>query len=97
MTSDDVRARCLSMMHQLLTQGLQRPLYFAAVTPDGAMTAGSSETIAGGVQPLVNPSAMCVPFPLYRLPIHCLFVDPQGKVAHGRIEGSGAVSCRVLP
>jgi hypothetical protein len=80
----------------MLTQGFERPIYFVAVMSDGSTTVGSSETITGGVQPLVKTDATSGPFALYLLPIHVLFVDPQAKVAHGVIEGFGSVSYRVL-
>ena len=75
---------------------IQYCVYFTAVAIDGLTTIGSSETVIGAIQPLVKTAASG-PFAMYLLPIHCLFVDPQGKVAHGVIGGSGAVSCRVLP
>jgi hypothetical protein len=96
MTSDDLRDQCITMINQLLTQGCERPIYFTAVAIDGLTTIGSSETVIGAIQPLVKTAASG-PFAMYLLPIHCLFVDPQGKVAHGVIDGSGAVSRRVLP
>jgi hypothetical protein len=97
MMSDDFREHCIELINRMLTQGFERPIYFVAVTTDGSTTVGSSETVTGSVQPLVKTDATSGPFALYLLPVHCLFVDPQGKVAHGVIEGWGAVSCRILP
>jgi hypothetical protein len=96
MTSDDFREKCIEMINRILAQGFERPIYFAAIAIDGLTTIGSSETVIGAIQPLVKTAASG-PLAMYLLPIHCLFVDPQGKVAHGVIDGSGAVSCRVLP
>ena len=94
MTSDDVREKCIEMINQLLDQGFQRPIFFSAIAIDGLTIVGSSETVTGAALPLV---ATFGPFTLHLVPIHVLFVDPQGKVAHGVIDGPGAVSCHVLP
>jgi hypothetical protein len=38
-----------------------------------------------------------IAFARYLLPIHLLLVDPQGRVAYGVIDASGAASVRLLP
>jgi hypothetical protein len=94
MTSDDVREKCLEMINRILDQGFQRPIYFCAIAIDGLTLIGSSETVTGIAQPLVATSG---PFAMHLLPINVLLVDPNGRVAHSVIDGSGAVSCRLLP
>jgi hypothetical protein len=96
MTSEDFREKCTEMLNQLLDQGFTRPIYFAAIAIDGLTTSGSSETVTGTVQPLVKTDGTFGSHAIYLLPIHVLFVDPRGQVAHGVIHGSGSVSCRVL-
>jgi hypothetical protein len=96
MTSDDFREKCIEMINRILAQGFERPIYFAAIAIDGLTTIGSSETVTGAAQPLVKTDATAGSLTMYLLPINVLFVDPKGKVAHGVIDGSGAVSCRVL-
>jgi len=86
MTSDDVREKCIEMINGLLDQRFQRPIYFSAIAIDGLTIIGSSETVTGAVQSQVATSG---PFALHLLPIHVLFVDPTGQVAHGVIDGSG--------
>jgi hypothetical protein len=94
MTSDDVRAQCPAMINQLLTRGLERPLYVAAVTPDGSTTLGSSETVTGGVQPLVkNQRHGCALPPVsaaHPLPV-CRSAG-EGRAWHDRWR-----ACRVVP
>jgi hypothetical protein len=94
MTSDDVRERCIEMINRILERGFQRPIHISATAIDGLTTIGSSETVTGAARPLLATSG---PYALHLLPINVLFVDPQGKVAHGVIDGSGAVTCRILP
>ena len=94
MTSDDVREKCIEMINQLLDQEFQRPIFFSAIAIDGLTIVGSSETVTGTALPLVATSG---PFTLHLVPIHVLFVNPQGKVAHGVIAGPGAVVCHILP
>jgi len=94
MTSDDVRDRYIEMINQIFEQGFRRPIYFSAIAIDGLTISGSSETITGAAQPLV---AMSGPYALHLLPVNVLLVDPQRKVAHGVIDASGAVTCRILP
>jgi hypothetical protein len=96
MTSDDFREKCIEMINRILAQGFERPIYFAAIAIDGLTTIGSSETVTGAAQPLVKTDATAGSLTVYLLPINVLFVDPKGKVAHGAINGSGAVSSRVL-
>jgi hypothetical protein len=96
MTSDNFREPCIEMINQLLAQGFERPIYFAAIAIDGMTTIGSSETITGSARPLVKTDSPSEPFAMYLRPINFLFVDPRGKVAHGAIDGSGSISCRVL-
>ncbi len=87
----------MALMNQLLTQGFVRPITFAAIAGDGLTTAGSSETITGTVPLGVKTAAPPEAFAQYLLPIHFLFVDAQGRVAHGVIDSSGAASVHVLP
>jgi hypothetical protein len=93
MTSDDFREQCIAMINQILDQGFEHPIYFAAVAIDGLTVVGSSETVTAPAQLMLATSG---PFAMYLLPINFLFVDPKGKAAHGVIDGSGAVSCCVL-
>ena len=93
MTSDDFREQCIEMIDCILNLGFEQPIYFTAIAIDGRTTIGSSETVGGSPQPMVVTAG---PFTLYLPPIHVLFVDPKGKVAHGIMEDSGAVSCGVL-
>jgi hypothetical protein len=93
MTSDDFREQCIEMINRILDQGFEHPIYFTAIAIDGLAVVGSSETVTGAAQLTVATSG---PFAMYLLPINFLFVDPKGKVAHGLIDGSGSVSCRVL-
>jgi hypothetical protein len=86
----------IEMINRILAQGFERPIYFAAIAIDGLTTIGSSETVTGAAQPLVKTDATAGSLTVYLLPINVLFVDPKGKVAHGAINGSGAVSSRVL-
>jgi hypothetical protein len=96
MTADDFREQCTEMLNQLLGQGFTRPIYFAAIAIDGLTTSGSSETVTGVIQPLVKTGATAGAAAMYLLPIHVLFVDPNGRVAHGVIHASGAISYRIL-
>jgi hypothetical protein len=96
MTPDDFCEKCMEMLNQLLGQGFMRPIYFAAIAIDGLTTRGSSETVSGAVRALVKTDATAGASALYLLPIHVLFVDPNGQVAHGVIQDPGAVSCRIL-
>ncbi len=97
MTADEFRARCTALLNQLLTQGFVRPVAFAAIASDGLTTSGSSETVTGtiplGVKTTPPPGALA----LYLLPVHLLFVDPQGHVAYGLLGRSGADGLRILP
>jgi hypothetical protein len=96
MTTDDFREHCLVLMNQLLAQGFARPIAFAAIASDGLTTAGSSETVTGAVLSGVKTTPPDA-FARYVLPIHLLFVDAQGRVAHGVISDSGTASVRILP
>jgi hypothetical protein len=98
MQTDDFRAQCLATIHHLLTQGFVRPISFAAIASDGLTTIGSSETVIGPPAELgVKTHATHGPFHLYLLPIHVLFIDPQGRAAYTRIDRSGSPSLRMLP
>jgi hypothetical protein len=96
MTSEDFRETCIALLNQLLDQGFQHPIYFAAIAMDGLTTSGSSETVTGAVQPLEKTGTTSGARIMYLLPVNVLFVDPRGQVAHGVIHGPGSVSCRVL-
>jgi hypothetical protein len=97
MTTNDFREHCIVLINQLLAQGFERPIALAAIASDGLTTAGSSETITGTVLSEVKTTAPPDSFARYLLPIHILFVDAQGRVAHGVISHSGAASVRILP
>jgi hypothetical protein len=97
MTTNDFREHCIALINQLLAQGFERPIALAAIASDGLTTAGSSETITGTVLSEVKTTAPPDSFARYLLPIHILFVDAQGRVAHGVISHSGAASVRILP
>jgi hypothetical protein len=97
MTTNDFREHCIALINQLLAQGFERPIALAAIASDGLTTAGSSETITGTVLSEVKTTAPPDSFARYLLPIHILFVDAQGRVAHGVISHSGASSVRILP
>jgi hypothetical protein len=93
MTPDDVQASCLEMINRLLVEGFERPIYFSAIAIDGLTTVGSSESVTGSVPVRVATSSA---INLYLPPIHFLFVDPKGRVAHGVIEASGTLQYRIL-
>jgi hypothetical protein len=93
MTSDDFREQCVEMINQILDQGFEHPIYFTAIAIDGRTTIGSSETISGPVQLMLATSG---PVAFYLMPINFLFVDPEGRVAHGVINGEDSVSCSIL-
>jgi hypothetical protein len=97
MTTDDFREHCMALINQLLAQGFERPITLAAIASDGLTTAGSSETITGTVLSGEKTTAPPGTFARYLLPIHLLFVDAKGRVAHGVIGPSGAASVRILP
>ena len=97
MTTDDFREYGMALIDQLLTQGFARPITFAAIASDGLTTAGSSETISGTVLTGVKTTAPPGAFAHYLLPIHFLFVDVRGQVAHGVIGPSGTASVHILP
>jgi hypothetical protein len=97
MTTNDFREQCVALINQLLAQGFKRPIALAAIASDGLTTAGSSETITGAVLAEVKTAAPPDAFARYLLPIHILFVDTEGRVAHGVISNSGAASVRILP
>jgi hypothetical protein len=97
MQAEDFRAQCLATMDHLLTQGFVRPIAFAALASDGLATLGSSETVTGPPAELgVKTHATHGAFPLYLLPLHVLFVDPQGRAAYTLTDGAGATSLRML-
>jgi hypothetical protein len=97
MTTNDFREHCIALINQLLAQGFERPIALAAIASDGLTTAGSSETITGTILSEVKTTAPPDSFARYLLPIHILFVDARGRVAHGVISHSGAASVRILP
>ena len=98
MQADDFRAQCLATMNHLLTQGFVRPISFAAIASDGLGTLGSSETVIGPPAELgVKTHATRGPFHLYLLPLHVLFIDPQGRAAYTLTDGTGSTSLRMLP
>jgi hypothetical protein len=96
MTTDEFREHGMALINQLLAQGFARPIAFAAIASDGLTTAGSSETITGTVPSGEKTTAPPGAFARYLLPIHLLFVDAQGRVAHGVIGTSGTASVRIL-
>jgi hypothetical protein len=96
MTPNGFREDCMALIDQLLTQGFVRPITLAAIAGDGLTTAGSSETITGTVLSGVKTSVPPDAFARYLLPIHILFVDPQGRVAYGVIRDSGTASVHIL-
>ena len=73
-----------------------RPIALAAIASNGLTTAGSSETISGTVRSEVKTTTPPEDFARYLLPIHILFVDVQGRAAHGVIDQSGSASVRIL-
>ena len=97
MTPDEFREHGIALFNQLLAQGFERPIALAAIASDGLTTAGSSETITGTVRSEVKTAAPSDAFAYYLLPIHILFVDCQGRVAHGVISALGVASVRLLP
>jgi hypothetical protein len=97
MTTDDFRARCAALIDRMLTQGFVRPIAFAAIASDGLATSGSSETVTGTIPLGVKADPARGPLALYLLPVHLLFVDPQGRVAYGVLGLSGADALRLLP
>jgi hypothetical protein len=97
MTTDAFREHGMALINRLLTQGFERPITFAAIASDGLTIAGSSETITGTVLSGVKTTAPPGAFARYLLPIHFLFVDVQGRVAHGVIGTSGTASVHILP
>jgi hypothetical protein len=98
MQADDFQAQCLATMNHLLTQGFVRPISFAAIASDGQAILGSSETITGPPADLpVKTHATHGPFHLYLLPLHVLFIDPQGHAAYTLTDGAGSTSLRMLP
>jgi hypothetical protein len=97
MQADDFRAQCLATMNDLLTEGFVRPISFAAIAGDGLTTLGSSETAAGPPAELgVKTHATHGPLHLYLLPLHVLFVDPQGRAAYTLTDRAGSTSLRML-
>jgi hypothetical protein len=86
-----------ALINQLLAEGFERPIALAAIASNGLTTAGSSETITGTVRSEVKTTTLPGAFAHYLLPIHFLFVDVQGRVAHGVIDQSGTASVRILP
>jgi hypothetical protein len=97
MTTDDFREYSTALINQLLAQGFERPITFTAIASDGLTTGGSSETITGTVLSGEKTTAPPGAFARYLLPIHLLFVDAKGRVAHGVIGTSGTSSVRILP
>ncbi len=97
MTPREFRDHGIALINQLLAQGFVRPIAFAAIAGDGLTTAGSSETITGTVPLGVKTTTAPEAFAQYLLPIHVLFVDAQGRAAHGIIDASGAASVHLLP
>ena len=98
MQADGFRAQCIATINHLLTQGFVRPISFAAIASDGMATIGSSELLTGPPAELgVKAAATPGPFPLYVLPIHVLFIDPQSHAAYMRIERAGSTSLHMLP
>jgi hypothetical protein len=96
MTPDEFQERCIALINQLLTQGFIRPIAFAAIGSDGLTTSGSSETVTGEIPLGVKTGATECALPLYLLPVHLLFVDPQGHAAYGMLRPSGADVLRIL-
>ncbi len=96
MTTDNFREHCMALINHLLAQGFVCPITFTVIASDGLTTAGSSETITGTVPLGVKTTAPPDAFARYLLPIHLLFVDAQGRVAHGVIDSSGAASVHLL-
>ena len=96
MTADDFQARCTALLNQLLTQGFRRPIAFAAIGSDGLTTSGSSEAVTGVIPLPVKADAPPGALALYVLPVHLLFVDPQGRVAYGVLGLAGADGLRIL-
>jgi hypothetical protein len=97
MTTDEFRDHCMALINQLLAQGFARPITFTAIASDGLTTAGSSETVTGTVLSGEKTTAPPDAFARYLRPIHLLFVDAQGRVAHGVISEAGTASVRILP
>jgi hypothetical protein len=97
MTTDEFREQCIRLINQLLAQGFERPIALAAIASDGLTTAGSSETISETVLVGVKTSVPADTFGLYLLPMHILFVDTQGRVAHSVIGHSGTASVYIWP
>ena len=98
MQTDSFQAQCLAIINHLLTQGFVRPISFAAIASDGLATLGSSETVTGPPAELgVKTHATHGPLHLYILPMHVLFIDPQGRAAYTLIDRSGPTSLRMLP
>lgn len=96
MTADDFREKCIALINRLLAQGFERPIYFAAIDSNGLTTIGSSETVTGDVPLGVKTYTMHGPLAMYLLPVHIMFVDPKGKVAHAMIDHSGWDALRIL-
>jgi hypothetical protein len=98
MQADGFRAQCIATINHLLTQGFVRPIAFAAIASDGLTTIGSSETVTETTAELgVKTDTTHGPLHLYLLPIHVLFIDPQGRAAYTQIDRSGSTSLRMLP
>jgi hypothetical protein len=97
MTTDEFREHGMALINQLLAQGCARPITFTAIASDGLTTAGSSETITGTVLSGEKTTAPPDTFARYLRPIHLLFVDAQGRVAHGVISEAGTASVHILP
>jgi hypothetical protein len=97
MTTDEFREHCIALINQLLAQGFARPITFTAIARDGLTTAGSSETVTGTVLAGEKTTAPPDAFARYLRPIHLLFVDAQGRVAHGVISAAGTASVHLLP
>jgi hypothetical protein len=97
MLADDFRAQCGVIINDLLVQGFRRPISFTAIAGDGLATIGSSESLTLPAAELgVKTDTSHGPFHLYLLPIHCLWVDPQGWAAHALIDASGMASLQIL-
>jgi hypothetical protein len=96
MTADDFRAQCIALINRLLVHGFARPIAFAAIDSTGLTTSGSSETVTGTLPVGRKTATPHGSFTLYLLPIHCLFVDPQGHAAHAVLDGSGSDALRLL-
>ena len=77
------------VLENLLDKGFRPPLYFCAIAVNGSMDIGTFETIGDTEDLRPNFLAQHATADLHALPIHLLFVDPNGQVARVVIEGSG--------